>query len=355
MGDLHLQLSLPVLMLANIDPSWPAAEIQESSDTVDQLKRALQEAGHQVTRLIVRNDCLPQLLKAYRPEEWIVFNWCEEIPGLPRSGALVAQELDRAGFTYTGSDSITLAFSQDKRQVKRQLQEAGIPTPTWQVFTTQSTDGWERFPAIVKPAFEHCSYGIARESVVQSVQELQKRVRFVQEELQQPAVVEDFIDGPEFHVGVFGNEDLHVLPPAEIDYDNLNDIHERLCTFEANFDKDSRAYRSTIPKLPAALSSRQILSLEKIVRAAYHATSCRDYARFDLRLRDGKFFVLDVNPNADISPDTSLVKSAELVGYSYGQFGSLLVHLAAKRHPSHRLFFTEKEDKETGSITCLEL
>ena len=73
--------------------------------------------------------------------------------------------------------------------------------------------------------------------------------------------------------------------------------------------------------------------MEKAVLGAYRATNCRDYARLDLRMRDGEFYILDVNHNADLSPDNSLIKAAELVGYSYGQFASLLITLAAQRHP----------------------
>ena len=334
MENLYSRTDLPVLMLSNVDHRWSLEEIRESVSLTDNLVRALQDVGHPVSSIYMETNNLPDLLRPYYPDELIVFNWCEELPGIPRSGALVAQELERRGFTYTGADSYALALSQDKRRVKRRLQKRGIPTPAWQVFTSAPTAGWTRFPAIVKPAFEHCSFGIAREAVVQSTAELIKRVRYVLEELQQPALVEDFIDGREFHVGVIGNGVLRVLPPAEIDYSSFDDIHDRLCTYESNFDKTSLAYQFTVPKMPAVLTNDQLCSLEEVVIAAYRATDCRDYARMDIRLRNGTFYILDVNHNADISPDTSLVMTAEMAGYSYGQFGSLLVNLAARRHQS---------------------
>ena len=334
MENLIRQSDLPVLMLSNVDHRWSLEEIRESVSLTDNLVRALQDVGHPVSSIYMETNNLPDLLRPYYPDELIVFNWCEELPGIPRSGALVAQELERRGFTYTGADSYALALSQDKRRVKRRLQKRGIPSPAWQVFTSAPTAGWTRFPAIVKPAFEHCSFGIAREAVVQSTAELIKRVRYVLEELQQPALVEDFIDGREFHVGVIGNGVLRVLPPAEIDYSSFDDIHDRLCTYESNFDKTSLAYQFTVPKMPAVLTNDQLCSLEEVVIAAYRATDCRDYARMDIRLRNGTFYILDVNHNADISPDTSLVMTAEMAGYSYGQFGSLLVNLAARRHQS---------------------
>jgi D-alanine-D-alanine ligase len=346
MEDLIRTPDIPVLMISNIDRRESSEEIRESISLTVNLVDALQEVGHPVTSIFVEADDLPCLLRPFCPDEIIVFNWCEELPGIPHSEALVAQVLERGGFTYTGADYFALVLSQDKRRVKRRLQKRGIPTPAWQVFTSASTVYWARFPAIVKPAFEHCSFGITREAVVQSRTELLQRVRFVLEELQQPAIIEDFIDGREFHVGIIGNGVLRVLPPAEIDYSVFDDIHDRLCTYEANFDKTSQAYQQTVPKLPAVLTQDQLCSLEEIVIAAYRATDCRDYARMDIRLRDGNFYILDVNHNADISPDTSLVLGAEMIGLSYGSFGSLLINLAAHRHPRYGSFYQEQNYKK---------
>jgi D-alanine-D-alanine ligase len=339
MDDLFRQSTLPVLLISNIDHGESLEEVHESISQTVNLAGALQDVGHPVTTILVEADNVPDLLRPFCPDDFIVFNWCEEIPGIPRSAALAAQALDRGGFTYTGADSSALVLSQDKRRVKCRLQKCSIPTPAWQVFTSASTVDWARFPAIVKPAFEHCSFGITREAVVQSTLELMPRVRYVLEELRQPVIIEDFIDGREFHVGIIGNGVLRVLPPGEIDYAAFDDIHDRLCTYESNFDKTSLAYQQTIPKLPAVLTSNQLCSLEEIVMAAYRATDCRDYARMDVRLRDDIFYVLDVNHNADISPDTSLILGAELIGLSYGRFGSLLINLAAHRHPVYRSFY----------------
>ncbi len=297
------------------------------------MTEALRSAGHPVMRARLEDDQLSSLLSGYDPTKLIVFNWCEEVPGIPRSSWMVALELERQGFTYTGADYPALVFSQDKRQVQQKLKDACIPTPEWKIFSSTSAVDWNIFPAIVKPAFEHYSLGIARESVVESVNELTRRITYVIDQHQQPALVEEFIDGREFHVGVVGNGNPQMLPPAEIDFSVFDDIHDRLCTYEANFNPASLAYQSTFAKLPIEFTPEELSCMESVVLGAYCATGCRDYARMDLRMRDGNFYILDVNHNADISPDTSLIKAAEMVGYPYGQFGSLLINLAAERHP----------------------
>jgi D-alanine-D-alanine ligase len=342
MDSRNYRTDLPVLLLHNIDPSWPQDDIRNSSLTTQRLVDALVEVGHPVQPVCIQIAEPETALEGFRPDEHLIFNWCEELPGIPHSEYQVVQSLERMGFTHTGTASHALALNQDKRMVKRILKRCQIPTPAWQVYTSIHNIHWKRFPAIVKPAFEHCSTGITREAVVQSTAELAQRIHYVLDEFHQPALVEEFIDGREFHVGVVGNGVLRVLPPAEIDYSAFEDIHDRLCTYESNFDTTSLAYQLTKPKLTAVLTKDQLGRLEEVVIAAYRAIDCRDYARMDIRLRDDTFYILDVNPNADISPDTSLVMTAEMAGYSYGQFGSLLVNLAAQRHPIFGLLKRKK-------------
>jgi len=322
---------LPVLLLYNIDPSWPVEDIQGCIDATHSLSSALLEVGHPVEEVCLNTTNLQETLAPYRADEHLVFNCCEEIPGIPHSEAQVAVELERLGFTFTGADSRALAHSQDKRWVKEWLHTNRIPTPMWRIFESAQPNGWDCYPAIVKPAFEHCSLGITHEAVVHSPAELLRRVSYVLDTFHQPVIVEDFIDGREFSVSVIGNGELRVLPIAEIDFSVFQDVNSRLCTYESKFNPASPDYTLIELRLPALLTAVEQRSLEAVSKATYRLTDCRDYARLDIRLRDGVFYVLDVNPNADLCTDTSLVLAAKLVGLSYGKLGSLLVNLAAHR------------------------
>ena len=328
---------LPALLLYNIDPSWPTQDVHDCHAAAHLLIGALAEVGHPIHEVCVQSAELETHLDGVNPNEHLIFNWCEELPGIPRSASQVAQILDRMGFAYTGAGADALAFSQDKPQVKASLRAQGIPTPQWQISTTASSDSWDCFPAIVKPAFEHCSFGVTRDAVVLSPAELAERVHYVLETFQQPALVEEFMDGREFHIAVLGNGKLHILPPAEMDFSAFDNVKDRLCTFESKFDPQSTSYNMIELRLPAILTQNEQRQIEETALAAYRSTGCRDYARLDIRLRDGIFYVLDVNPNADLSPDTSLAMAAEMAGLSYGRLGSLLINLAAERHPKFRL------------------
>jgi D-alanine-D-alanine ligase len=326
-------LGLPVLLLFNLDPAWPQADAESALQEAAALETGLVKGGHAVHLVLVRTPELLSYLRGFRPEEVIVFNACEELPGVVRSEALVAQTLERLGFVYSGSRAEVLSRSWDKARVRRFLARCGLPVPYWRVYERAEVDGWERFPAIVKPALEHCSVGLSPEAVVFSRAELQRRVRYVHETFRQPALVEDFVDGREFHVSLLGNDELEILPIAEMDFGAFDDPRERICSYESKFCPGSKPYEQIEVRVPALLTLEEQKRLEEIARAVYRAFGCRDYARLDLRLRDGVFYVLDVNPNPDISPETSLAEAARVAGYPYEVVLSRLVRLVARRHP----------------------
>jgi len=327
---------LPVLLLHNLDPAWPSGDRDIAMQEVEKLASALHEAGHPVTAVAVRDADLTTCLKHYDPGVWIVFNWCEELPGIPHSDAQVAEFLESAGFAYTGPTPEVLRQSWDKAGVKRILENHQLPTPIWRICTADDPGDWRCFPAIVKPAQEHCSLGVTTEAVVQSTDELRARIAHILSEFKQPALVEDFIDGREFHVSLWGNDTVQMLPVAEMDFSRLENVRDRLCTYESKFSPGSRHYEEILLQLPAPLSEAELDLLYRTACKAYKACGCRDFARLDIRLREGVFYILDINPNPDISSDASLACAAEVAGFSFGAMGSRMIRLAADRHPGFR-------------------
>jgi len=324
---------LPVLLLYNIDPAWEPGEQDEAVTATQELIEALRQVGHPVTPIQVNDLDLRRFLSPYNPDHFIVLNWCEAIPGIAHSDALAAETLEEMGFTYSGSPPPVLRLSGDKEKVKDVLLRAGVPTPEGCVCSTSQRAAWDRFPAIVKPVREHCSIGITPEAVVLDLPALRERIAFVTETYRQAALVEEFIDGREFRVTLWGNEDVEMLPPVEMEFSAFSDLRERLCSWDAKFTPGSRHYTEIRTVAPAPLTTEELSLLEQVSRTAYRAMGIRDYARFDFRLREGVFYLLDPNPNPDISADASLALMAELAGHSFGQMGSRLVRLAAARHP----------------------
>jgi D-alanine-D-alanine ligase len=324
---------LPVLLLYNIDPAWQPGEQDETVAATQELIEALRHVGHPVTPVQVNDYDLRRFLAPYDPARFVVLNWCEAVPGIARSEALVAEILEEMGFSYSGSPPPVLRLSGDKEKVKDVLLQAGVPAPRGCICPSAQHVPWDRFPAIVKPVLEHCSIGITPEAVVLDENAMLERIEFVTRTYQQPALVEDFIDGREFRVTLWGSEEVEMLPPVEMEFSAFSDPRERLCSWDAKFTPGSRHYTEIRTVAPAPLTQEEIRLLDEVSRAAYRAMGIRDYARFDFRLREGVFYLLDPNPNPDISADASFALMAELAGFSYGQMGSRLVYLAAKRHP----------------------
>lgn len=324
---------LAVVVIHNVDPLWPAADQDAERDTVNHLIKALMAEGLRVFDVPVTDADLAAALAPFDPGTHIVFNWCEELPGIPRSDAQVAELLELLGYAYSGSPPDVLSLTWDKAAVKALLTAHGVPTPCGRVMESATYAAWHRFPAIVKPAFEHCSVGIDGNAVVLDQEGLRKQVAHIREAFAQPALVEDFIDGREFHVTLYGNGRTAMLPPAEMDFSAFPDVRDRLCTFDSKFTPGSRHYDGIGLLVPAAMGKTEMAALRRASTAAYRVLGCRDYARIDVRLRDETFYILDVNPNADISLDTSLAYVAEAAGMSYGAFAKRLVRLAGARHP----------------------
>jgi D-alanine-D-alanine ligase len=321
------------LLLYDLNPAWTADEKEEVAQAHSRLSDALSSAGYSIDPLPVVDRHFPERLRSYDSRNCVLFNWCDGIPGLRHSEYLVVRHLEQLGFVFTGSGSATLALSYDKHQVKQILDQNGVPTPHWKLYTSSAANGWHQFPAIVKPAVGHCSEWLTSESVAMNAKELHDRIAYLVNEVGLPALVEDFIDGREFHVSLWGNGRVEMLPPAEMDFSAFSDVHDRLCTYDAKFIPGSVHYENIRTVLPSALNAGELAELERVCMAAYKAIGCRDYGRIDIRLRDGEFYVLDINPNPDISEDASMASAAEHAGYSHKDMATYLVKLAAKRHP----------------------
>lgn len=325
-----------VLLIYDNDPSWTPEERKSVDRDCRGLGFALRRQGHSVVILPLVSHDLAAALSQYNPRDVVVFNWCESLPGIDHSEAAVVEIMEKLGFTFTGATAESLRQSYDKVRAKRILEARGIPTPLWTTFTAPKDKKWNLFPAIVKPAHEHCSIGVDAGAVVGDPAELRARVAYVVDTFRQPALVEDFIDGPEYHVPLWGNRPVEMLPPVEMDFSAFSDLHNHLCSYDSKFNPRSVAYRKIKSYVPARLTAGGMGRLEAVSRAAYHALDCRDYGRVDVRRRGKDFYVLDVNPNADISNNASMALAASKAGYCFGAMGSRVVHFADLRRRRSR-------------------
>ncbi len=328
-----------VLLVHNMDASWTSAEKKNAIREIKGIESAIRSRKFKVKNIVLKNTELYPLICGYDPETHVIFNSCESLPGIDHSESDVAHILESLKFSFTGSSASTLNLCWDKKRTKLLLEKHGVPTPKWRIYESPQLlfDDWNFYPAIAKPAMEHCSYGITPEAVILTKKELRKRISYVLHTYSQPALVEDFIDGREFHVTLWGNHNqVKMLPPAEMDFSAFENIHDRLCTYDSKFEPDSIHYKRIKVKVPAELSKKEYENLRKTATRAFNVIGCRDYARIDIRLRNGIFYVLDVNANPDISKETSMAEAAKLSGYSYNRMIENILKLAIKRHTAKK-------------------
>jgi D-alanine-D-alanine ligase len=275
-------------------------------------------------------------LRRYDPHEWIVLNLCEGSPAQDFYYARVARLLGSLDYTYTGSDHRSLDQTQFKAQMKQLLADRAVPTPEWAIYDNAKDVDFKVYPAIVKPASEHCSMGITRKSVVMNLEEARRQVAALRHEFNGPALLEEFLDSAEYNVSVWGGDasspdSISVLGISTMTYDAFPDIHDRLCTFEAKWDPASTAFQRIPAICPAPVTPELQAEIERVAMAAYHATGCRDYGRVDMRLRGNQPMVLDVNSNCDVSPGSGFANAATAAQIEYAEMLERIVLFAIQR------------------------
>ncbi|MCS7087173.1 MAG: hypothetical protein NZL91_00505 [Thermoflexales bacterium] len=320
-----------VLVLYGLDERSLDFEIVSTLALVRSVTEALLARGWRALPLQVTHDLITTL-QPFPPSEWVVFNLCEGSIHQAFYYARATRALAEMGYIFTGSDAWTLDETQYKQRMKACLEAASVPTAPWAIVEHPEAIAFEHFPAIVKPSAEHCSYGITRDSVVLTPEEARTQCRRVIHAFQQPALIEAFLDSPEYNVSIWGTaEEARVLAISMMTYDAFPDIHDRLCTFEAKWVVDSEAYQRIPAICPAPLTDELRARIEAVALAAYRATRCRDYGRVDLRLRQGEPMVLDVNANCDVSPEGGFARAAQVAGLSYAEMIEALLISALTR------------------------
>ncbi len=303
----------------------------------EDVARAIQALGYRCTIFNVDSDIvkLVHFLKEEQPD--LIYNLCESIGNVSIHEMHAVGIYELMGIPYTGSDPLTLGTALTKVRVKEILSYHGLPTPRFQIFKSPvkiALDEHLRLPLIVKPSMEDASIGIETASVVCNLNELKKRVRHVIEQFDQPALVEEYVDGRELNVAILGNRKPIVFPISEIDMSTLPKQYHRIITYNAKWMKGTEEYEHTRGICPALLPPPLEATIKEMALRAYGILGCRDYARIDFRLsKDHQPTILEVNPNPDISDEAGFARSAKAYGYSFEQLIGKIVECALERVP----------------------
>jgi len=284
----------------------------------------------------------------------LVFNLFEGFPGEPQTEAIVPEILSELRIAYTGCPASELRLALDKAEVKKMLLKAGIPTPDFQLLSPQKMKIFRlKYPCIVKPTGEDASHGITAESVVNDLASLEKRVKMISDIYGEQALVENYIDGREFNVTILGNTRYTVLPVSEIIY-SLPPEMPAILTFEAKWEPESIYYKGTKSVCPAKITHQEHISIREKAMAAYRLLGCSGYARVDMRAdKKGNLYVIEVNPNPDISFEAGAARQASAAGMKYTQFIDKIMKLAwekKKNDDRNKTRSTRRQNSTTANI-----
>jgi D-alanine-D-alanine ligase len=308
-----------------------AFEEFDAPQTIDAIAAVLEQNGHSVIRLGWGKAAMKRLLLE---EADFVFNISEGYWGRNREAQIPAV-LEMLDIPYSGSDPLALSVTLDKVTAKKILYYSAIKTPNYCVVNTLAdidiADVQLRYPMFVKPAWEGSSKGIQHNSKVADKEELKACIEYLLKGYpDQPALVEEYIAGREFTVGVLGNESPYVLGVMEI-LPAAKDEEDFFYSREVKRDWTNRVVYHCPPK---GIDPFLKKDLERIAKEAFAAFGCRDVCRVDLRVDElGKVYLLEINPLPGLSPEyADLVIMARAVGWTYEKLIMTIFNHALARY-----------------------
>lgn len=322
-------------------PEPPAKKRRSRKEKLDreEIYAALKKRGHQPRYLCL--DGRKRTLKALAGAAVdVIFNLTESYGGDDTKDIHIAAYLDLLGFPYTGSGPAGLFLAQDKAVAKRLFSFHGIRTPQF-ASVYQGRLQWSdhiEFPVIVKPKREDGSIGIQFNAVVESIKELMERIDALHADLDSPVMIEEYIEGREFYVGVLGNDPPAALPIVEMDLSELPAGKPRIAGTEVKWERGTTAYRKSNLKIPTDLDEEVVSEIQQTAINACRALEVRDYARVDMRLTPGgKLYTLEVNPNPWLHASAEFAMAARESGRDYATLVEEIVGMAVARAPAGTL------------------
>lgn len=301
-------------------------------DEAEVVYQAVLKMGYVPTYLPVKN--LSETMdKVAEIEPDLIFNLCEGFRGSARHEMHITGLWELLGLPYTGNSPLTLGLAQDKVLAKSLFQAHNIPTPVFQVYDKTPTELKLSYPLIAKPSREDASLGITHhDSVIDNFDELKIKVDNLLVKYKQSILVEEFIQGREFNISVLGNHPSKTLPISEISFAELDKETPHLTSYEAKWLPDHPLYQKTPSVCPAKVDAILKRRLEDVALKVYDTLMGRDYGRVDTRVdAEGNIYVLEFNPNPDISLDAGYVKALRAAGMRYEDFIELIINQALNR------------------------
>ena len=325
---------MKVVLLHSEDAGGPPED-----PVLGQIEEALRAGGHETGRVMAASEVEPVVAALRQQQPDLVFNLCESFAGKSALESNVAALLNLIDLQYTGSSPAGLLVAGDKTLTKKVLGFHGILTPEFGSVYRGAVEwaGELQFPLIVKPPQEDASLGITSKSVVNDPKELLEKISELQAEYQSAVLVEQYIPGREFYVGVLGNANAKALPVIELDFSKFPPDKPKIASWAAKWgdagDGTGAEFAGTESIFPENLDAALVERMQKIAVEAFQACRLRDYARIDLRVADsGEIYVIEVNPNCYLERESEFARAAARDGLDHAALVQRILELAMGRY-----------------------
>ena len=299
----------------------------DSEETIDAIRKVLENEGHEVIKLGGDRGLIDRVRQG--PID-IVFNIAEGLEGRNREAHIPAL-LEFLSIPYTGSDPLTLSLTLDKAMAKRVVMSQNIPTPRFKkIERMNDLDGLDlHYPLFIKLCYEGSSKGVRLDSKILDPRSLGEKTRSLLETYGSPVLVEEFVKGPEFTVGVLGNDDPFVLGVMQIEIKG-NPPEESIYSLEIKREWEEKVRYHC----PPSIDQNLLKKIEEVALRSYRALECRDVSRVDIRVGEDRTpYFLEINPLPGLSPVYGdLVIMARSMGWDYARLVKTIFHQALKRY-----------------------
>lgn len=311
---------------------WDQKDVAAVLANVNEIQAELRRGGHETCLIPVQLGDVGWLKRVQRHD--LIFNLCEGVNGYARYEDFAVAALELSRVPFTGCPAWPVTICHRKHIANTLLTAAGVPVPTFMLARGITPPAGLRYPVIVKPSGEDASVGIDSGAVCATRKALRDRLARTLEQWTE-VLVQEYVAGREVNVGFIGRDQL---PISEISFARMPEGSWPIVTYAAKWNTGSVEDLGTEPVCPAELSPELHRRVTQAARLAWETLAgSHGYGRVDLRITEsGEVYVLEVNPNPDLSSDAGLTRMARARGWSYGELVVRVVEEALQRYERAR-------------------
>jgi D-alanine-D-alanine ligase len=312
-----------ILMISDfVDSGYDKKDWEEEKIFLNQVENDLKKMGIAFSLIEIKNiEDLKTSLAKFDKEKIVIFNWAEELHNKPNTGYVITKFFDDNGYKYSGADTDNLILANDRMKFSSTLEKNGVRVPAQYELTDKNIN----FPVIVKAKHEHGSYGISLKSILTSKEALEEFLKTGDPNM---CYGEQFIEGDEYTISVWGCKKPEVLPIFVIKFESNKNEKFKIIDYGSKWDRRNKGYEGIYSDKAEGIEKDLEKKLKETALKAYTSTKCKGFARFEIRVENNVPYIIDFNPNPNFRPDSAFLKSTSAAGYNYGQVVARLCQFA---------------------------